>query len=65
MSCYKKGRETEKKTANVQKPRAAGVVRTTNPILHNDLFLFFCFCFFFYGQTLLYIVRIFQEEHAR
>ena len=44
----KKGRETEKKTANVQMPRTVGVVRPVNPILHN---------MFFYVQALFYIVR--------
>ena len=31
----KKGRETDKKTANVQIPRTVGVVRPANPILHT------------------------------
>ena len=31
-----KGRETEKKTENVQMPRNVGVVRPVNPILHTD-----------------------------
>ena len=36
----KKGRETEKKTANVQMPRTVGVVRPVTPILHIDDFLY-------------------------
>ena len=33
----KKGRETNKKTANVQMPQTIGVVRPLNPILHFEI----------------------------